>query len=69
MGLALLQVAFQRGRAAVIVPVQLSVINGIVVVSGYFVFSETIAWFRLLAIALIVFGTAWLHFAAPDRDS
>ena len=68
VGLALLQVAFQRGRAAVIVPVQLSVINCIVVVSGYFVFSETIAWFRLLAIALIMIGTAWLHLAAPDRD-
>lgn len=68
-GLAMLQVAFQRGRAAVIVPVQLSVVNGIVVVSGYMVFSETIAWSRLFAIALIIVGTARLHVAAPNRHS
>ncbi len=68
-GLVLLQVAFQRGRAAVIVPVQLSVVNGIVVLSGYLVFAETLAWSRLFAIALIVLGTAWLHAAAPERHA
>lgn len=66
-GLVMLQIAFQRGRAAVIVPVQLSVVNGIVVVSGYLVFSETIAFSRLFAIALIIVGTACLHIAAPNQ--
>lgn len=60
-GLILLQVAFQRGRAAVIIPVQLSVVNGIVVVVGVLVFSEVVTLYRLFAIALMVAGTAWLH--------
>ena len=41
-GLALLQVAFQRGRASVIVPVQLGVANGLVVIAGALVFAEAI---------------------------
>lgn len=61
IGLVLLQVAFRRGRAAVIVPVQLSVVNGVVVLSGIVIFSETITLFRLMAIAIIVLGTAWLQ--------
>lgn len=61
VGLVLLQVAFRRGRAAVIVPVQLSVVNGVVVVAGVVVFSEAITLFRVVAIAIIVVGTAWLH--------
>lgn len=60
-GLGLLQIAFQRGRAAVIVPVQLSVVNGIVVLAGALVFLEAISIFRLFSIALIVIGTAFLH--------
>jgi uncharacterized membrane protein len=60
-GLFLMQMAFQRGRAAVIVPVQLSVINGIVVLTGVLVFSEPLSLYRLFAIGLIVAGTAALH--------
>lgn len=64
-GLGLLQVAFQRGRAAVIVPVQLSVVNAVVVLAGALVFLEAISIFRLFNIALIVIGTAFLH--GPKR--
>ena len=60
-GLFLLQVAFQRGRAAVIVPVQLSVVNGIVVLTGVLVFAEPLSLYRLFAIGLILAGTAALH--------
>lgn len=60
-GLVLLQMAFQKGRAAVIIPVQLSVVNGIVVLAGALVFAEEITLFRLFSIALIVAGTAVLH--------
>jgi uncharacterized membrane protein len=60
-GLVLLQAAFQRGRAAVVIPVQLSVVNGIAVAAGALVFSEAISGLRLLGIALIVVGTAMLH--------
>lgn len=66
-GLVLLQAAFQRGRAAVVVPVQLSVVNGIVVVSGYMIFSEAVTWSRLFAVFLVVLGTALLHVAAAAK--
>ena len=61
-GLAVLQVAFQRGRASVIVPVQLAVANGLVVIAGALVFSESIGLFRLFAIGVIVAGTGVLEF-------
>lgn len=61
-GLALLQVAFQRGRASVVIPVQLAVANGLVVIAGSLVFAEAIGLFRLFAICLILSGTAVLEF-------
>lgn len=61
IGLFLLQLAFQRGRAAVIVPVQLSVVNGVVVLAGVLVFAEQLTLYRLCAIGLIVAGSAQLH--------
>nr|AEQ20543.1 putative membrane protein [uncultured bacterium CSLC3] len=61
-GLALLQVAFQRGRAAVIIPVQISVANGLVVLAGALVFGETISMLRLVSIGLIIAGTGLLQF-------
>ena len=64
-GLALLQVAFQRGRAAVIVPVQLAVVNVVVVLAGAFVFSEAISILRLCSISLIIAGAWLLH--SPQR--
>lgn len=65
IGLVLLQAAFQRGRAAVIVPVQLSVVNGLVIAAGIFVFDESITPLRVIGIAVIVLGTTLLHFAPP----
>jgi multidrug transporter EmrE-like cation transporter len=41
--------------------VQLSVVNGIVVLAGALVFLEAISIFRLFSIALIVIGTGFLH--------
>ena len=67
IGLILLQAAFQRGRAAVIVPVQLSVVNGLVVAAGILVFSEAITPIRMLGIGFIIAGTAMLHIS-PARD-
>jgi uncharacterized membrane protein len=61
-GLALLQVAFQRGRASVIIPVQLAVANGLVVIAGALVFAEAIGPMRLFGICVIVTGTTALEF-------
>ncbi len=73
LGLYLLQMAFQRGRAAVVVPVQLAVVNGVVVAGGILVFAETVTLYRLFAISLIVAGTIWLHQGGlgkhPDTES
>lgn len=60
VGLVLLQIAFQRGRAAVIVPVQLAVINALVVAGAKGIFSEPVTTPKLLGIALIVAGTCLL---------
>jgi uncharacterized membrane protein len=66
-GLFLLQLAFQKGRAAVIIPVQLSVVNGIAVLSGIFLFSEKISLLRLACIFLIVIGTICLQWAGGKK--
>ena len=60
-GLVLLQAAFQRGRAAVIVPLQLAMANAITVVAGILIFAEHITAVRALGIALIIGGTVLLH--------
>jgi drug/metabolite transporter (DMT)-like permease len=60
-GLILLQAAFQRGRAAVIVPLQLALANAVTVLAGVLIFAEHITTFRATGIALIVLGTALLH--------
>ena len=61
LGLVLLQAAFQRGRAAVIVPLQLAMANAITVLTGVVIFAEHITPLRGLGIVLIVAGTALLH--------
>ena len=60
-GLILLQAAFQRGRASVIVPLQLAVANAVTVVAGVMIFAEHITLLRGTGIALIVLGTVMLH--------
>ena len=60
-GLVLLQAAFQRGRAAVIVPLQLAMANAITVVAGILIFAEHITPLRGLGIAVIIGGTVLLH--------
>jgi uncharacterized membrane protein len=61
LGLVLLQMAFQRGRAAVVVPLQLAITNFVAVGTGILVFAETISAARAIAIVLIVAGTAALQ--------
>lgn len=61
LGLVLLQAAFQRGRAAVIVPLQLAMANAITVLAGVVIFAEHITPLRGLGILLIVGGTVLLH--------
>jgi len=61
-GLILLQAAFQRGRAAVIVPLQLAVANVVTVLAGVMVFAEHITATRAAGIGLIMLGTVMLHF-------
>lgn len=60
-GLVLLQAAFQRGRAAVVVPLQLALANGITVLAGVVVFAEHITLLRGAGIGLIVVGTTLLQ--------
>ena len=62
LGLVMLQAAFQRGRAAVVVPLQLAMANGITVLAGVIVFAEYITLLRGTGIVLIVVGTALLQF-------
>lgn len=59
-GLATLQIAFQRGRASVVVPVQLAIANLVSVTAGVAVFNEVIDLQRALGITIIVGGTALL---------
>jgi uncharacterized membrane protein len=61
-GLVLLQAAFQRGRASVIVPLQLAMANAITVLAGVLVFAEHITPLRAAGIVLIVVGTTLLQF-------
>lgn len=61
-GLVLLQAAFQRGRAAVVVPLQLAMANAITVLAGVVVFAEHITLLRGAGIVLIVVGTTLLQF-------
>lgn len=59
-GLVLLQVALQRGRAVVVVPVQLALINGLVAVGGWGVFGEPLLPVRLLGMGAVVVGAILL---------
>lgn len=60
-GLILLQAAFQRGRASLIVPVQLALANLVTVAIGATVFAEHISPARAAGITLILLGAAMLH--------
>ena len=68
-GLVLLQAAFQRGRAAVVVPLQLAMANAITVLAGVVVFAEHITLLRGAGIVLIVVGTTLLQFKPASNQS
>lgn len=57
-GLVLLQSAFQRGRAAIVVPVQLAVANVVAMVGGAWLFAEHLPASRVVSAGLVVLG-AW----------
>lgn len=63
-GLAFLQMAFQNGRAAVIFPMILAVTIAVSVLSGIFLFSETVSFFRWCCIIVISLGAAMFQYAA-----
>ena len=52
-----IQLAFQKGRASVIVPIQLSIASALSVIGGAMVFNETIPLVRIMGIILIVMGS------------
>ncbi len=60
-GLVLLQAAFQRGRASVVVPVQLAAGNALAVGGGAWLYGEALPLERLASVALIVAGAALLQ--------
>lgn len=60
-GIVFLQAAFQRGRAAVVIPVQLSIANCLVVLASVIIFSESITLVRIIGIFLVIGGTGMLH--------
>ncbi len=66
-GLVALQAAFQRGRASVVIPVQLAIANAITVLAGALVFFEDIGLMRGAGISLTIAGTAFLK--AGQRKS
>lgn len=68
VGLVLLQAAFQRGRASVIVPLQLAMANAITVLAGIVIFGEHITTLRASGIVLIVGGTALLHLKSSSAQ-
>jgi drug/metabolite transporter (DMT)-like permease len=68
-GLVLLQAAFQRGRAAVVVPVQLAVGNAVAVGAGVALFAESLSAERLAAIAVILAGAFLMKHPAPGARS
>jgi uncharacterized membrane protein len=67
-GLIMLQMAFQNGRASVVVPVQLAVLNGISVLAGMLLFLESISMFRLFCVLLIITGTAVLQWVGSNKE-
>ena len=60
-GIILMQIAFKKGRAAVIIPIQLAIANIVVVVGANLIFSEKINAIRLIGIFCIIVGTALLY--------
>ena len=60
-GLVFIQVAFQKGRASVIVPIQLSVTSAIAVLGGAIVFNEAIPIIRILSITIVLLGVFFLN--------
>jgi drug/metabolite transporter (DMT)-like permease len=59
-GIALLQSALQRGRIAVVIPVNLASANSMGILGGIVLFDEDLSLLRLGAIASILAGTALL---------
>lgn len=68
-GIVLLQAAFRHGRAAVVVPVQLSVINVVVVAGARMIFGEPATAPKVLGVALIAVGAGLLGRAGRPSEA
>ncbi len=67
-GIALIQVAFRHGRAAIVIPAQLATANIVVSVGANLIFSETINLSRLTGIGCIIIGTGLLYrLSEPEK--
>lgn len=67
VGIIFLQMAFQNGRAAIIFPVMLAVTIAVSVLSGIFLFFETVSLYRSSCIIVIVIGTAMFQYVAQMK--
>lgn len=68
MGLVLIQAAFQRGRAAVIVPVHLAVGNAVALAGGAWLFHEPLSIDRVSSVLIIAVGAALLQGRAAQLE-
>lgn len=64
VGLVLLQAAFQKGRASVIVPLELAMMNAVAVIAGAVLFFEEISVFHGMCIVLIALGALFMKRSA-----
>lgn len=69
VGLVTLQVAFQNGRAAVIIPLQVSMVSGVAILGGILLFSEVVSLHRMLSIFVILTGAVLLQLAGQHKKA
>ena len=61
LGLFLIQVAFQKGRASIVVPLNAAMISGISVLAGVYLFGEKIQLIHVVGVGCIGFGSVLLE--------
>jgi uncharacterized membrane protein len=67
VGLFLVQVAFQKGRIAIIIPLYAAMVSGVSVLAGAYLFDETIHVIHVLGVCFIFFGSVMLEYTAQDK--
>jgi uncharacterized membrane protein len=61
LSIFLIQIAFQKGRSSVIVPIQLSVASALSVLGGSLLFAESISTLRIISVIGIIIGSVLLQ--------